>query len=155
MSEEYYNSKKTDDICDDVCGQVLFFPISLLIFLLFNLFSTVLKIWFFFLLLFSWVSVWLGFVANAKVELEFFSCFFFWVCVKFNSFSKFVGFFFLFLFQIWIQFFFRVCEKFIPLSLCIDVWFFFSLCFCFEFRDDWWVYPLIDRALWFFFLQVF
>lgn len=26
MSEGYYNSKKTDDICKDVCGQVLFFP---------------------------------------------------------------------------------------------------------------------------------
>jgi len=35
MSEGYYNSKKSDDICGDVCSQVLalslsFFPLSVL-----------------------------------------------------------------------------------------------------------------------------
>lgn len=28
MADGYYNSKKTDDICEDVCGQVLGFLIN-------------------------------------------------------------------------------------------------------------------------------
>lgn len=27
MSDGYYSSKKTDDICEDVCGQVLLFSL--------------------------------------------------------------------------------------------------------------------------------
>lgn len=42
MSDGYYSSKKTDDICDDVCGQVIFHIF------LFNLISIIKVCLFFF-----------------------------------------------------------------------------------------------------------
>lgn len=32
MTDGYYSSKKTDDICEDVCGQVLFYFLSIYFF---------------------------------------------------------------------------------------------------------------------------
>lgn len=32
MTDGYYSSKKTDDICEDVCGQVLFYFLSIFFF---------------------------------------------------------------------------------------------------------------------------
>jgi len=122
MSEEYYNSKKTDDICDDVCGQVLFFfPISVLFFV-FNLFFTVLK----FVLLLFFVIVFMSFcVVGFCCQCKTGTWVFFWVCEKFNSFSKFV-FLIVFLFQIWIDFF-SGSVKSLSLYLCVLMFGYFSI----------------------------
>lgn len=34
MTDGYYSSKKTDDICEDVCGQVLLIFLSIYLFFL-------------------------------------------------------------------------------------------------------------------------
>lgn len=80
MSEGYYNSKKTDDICDDVCGQVPFFSFlfffaffffTRLSFCLIPLYSTLFHIWlsfFFFGYGFDEFPL-LGFTGNAKWEI--------------------------------------------------------------------------------------